>query len=75
MHNLYISEIRRICAKPPNVNVYSPTEDGSLVDATAFFRLILQDTAEVQGLAEREEIADQVHLRTEPVLHGQWKTR
>jgi RNA polymerase sigma-70 factor (ECF subfamily) len=53
MHNVYVSEIRRICAKPPAVSGYSPAEDGSLVDAPAFFRLILRDVErEVQGMPE-----------------------
>jgi RNA polymerase sigma-70 factor (ECF subfamily) len=53
MHNVYVSEIRRICAKPPAVNGYSPAEDGSLVDAPAFFRLIVRDVErELQRMPE-----------------------
>jgi len=53
MHNVYVSEIRRICGKPPAVSGYSPAEDGSLVDAPAFFRLILRDVErELQSMPE-----------------------
>ena len=53
MHNVYVSEIRRICANPPAVNGHSLAEDGSLVDAPAFFRLIVRDVErELQGMPE-----------------------
>jgi DNA-directed RNA polymerase specialized sigma24 family protein len=53
MHNVYVSEIRRISARPTAVNAYSPAEDSSLVDAPAFFRLIVRDVErELQSMPE-----------------------
>lgn len=53
MHNVYVSGIRRISAKPSAVNAYSPAEDSSLVDAPAFFRLIVRDVErELQSMPE-----------------------
>jgi predicted ATPase len=53
MHNVHVSEIRRISARPTAVNAYSPAEDSSLVDAPAFFRLIVRDVErELQSMPE-----------------------
>jgi RNA polymerase sigma-70 factor (ECF subfamily) len=45
MHNVHVSKIRRISANLRMVNIYPPAEDSSLVDAAAFFRLVIRDVA------------------------------
>ena len=53
MHNVYVSRIRRISAQPRAVNAYAPAETSSLVDAAAFFRLVVRDVArELQAMPE-----------------------
>ena len=53
MHNVYVSGIRRISARPPAVNAYSSAEDTSIIDAPAFFRLIVRDVErELQSMPE-----------------------
>ena len=45
MHNVHVSKIRRISAQPRGVNAYALAETSSLVDAGAFFRLVVRDVA------------------------------
>jgi DNA-directed RNA polymerase specialized sigma24 family protein len=53
MHNVHVSKIRLISAKPPAVAACSPAEDSSLVDAPAFFRLVVRDVErELQSMPE-----------------------
>jgi hypothetical protein len=53
MHNVHVSEIRRISAQPRAVKAYWSAEDSSLVDAPAFFRLIVRDVeGELQRMPE-----------------------
>src|SRR5271167_715239 len=53
MHNVHVSKIRRISIQWSAVNVYAPAETGSLVDAAAFFRLVVRDVArELQAMPE-----------------------
>jgi hypothetical protein len=53
MHNVHVSKIRRSAAQPRAVKAYSSAEDSSLVDAPAFFRLIVRDVErELQGMPE-----------------------
>jgi RNA polymerase sigma-70 factor (ECF subfamily) len=53
MHNVHVSEIRRISAQLRAVKAYSSAEDSSLVDAPAFLRLIVRDVEpELQGMPE-----------------------
>jgi RNA polymerase sigma-70 factor (ECF subfamily) len=53
MHNVHVSKIRRISIQGSAVNVYAPAETSSLVDAAAFFRLIVRDVArELQAMPE-----------------------
>ena len=43
MHNVYVSDMRRISGKPPPVNAYSLADDSSLIDTPAFLCLIVRD--------------------------------
>lgn len=53
MHNVHVSKIRRISAQPRAVKPYWSAEDSSLVDAPAFFRLIVRDVeGELQRMPE-----------------------
>ena len=53
MHNVHVSNIRRISAKTLTVDIRPPPEDSSLVDASAFSRLIVRDVArEFQTMPE-----------------------
>jgi DNA-directed RNA polymerase specialized sigma24 family protein len=53
MHNVHVSKIRRISAQPRAVKPYWSAEDSSLVDAPAFFRLIVRDVeGELQRMLE-----------------------
>ena len=53
MHNVHVSEIRRISAQLRAVKAYSSAEDSSSVDARAFLRLIVRDVErELQGMPE-----------------------
>ena len=53
MHNVHVSKIRRISTQRSDVNVYAPAETSSLVDAAAFFRLVVRDVArELQAMPE-----------------------
>jgi RNA polymerase sigma-70 factor (ECF subfamily) len=53
MHNVHVSKIRRISIQGSAVNVYAPAETSSLVDAAAFFRLVVRDVArELQAMPE-----------------------
>ena len=53
MHNVHVSKIRRISIQRSDVNVYAPAETSSLVDAAAFFRLVVRDVArELQAMPE-----------------------
>jgi len=52
MHNVYVSEVRRISAKPRAVNSDPSAEDSTLVDAP-FFRLMVRDfERELQSMPE-----------------------
>jgi hypothetical protein len=52
MHNVYVSEVRRISAKPRAVNSDPSAEDSTLVDAP-FFRLMVRDVErELQSMPE-----------------------
>ena len=53
MHNVHVSEIRRISAQLRAVKAYSSAEDSSSVDARAFLRLIVRDVErELQGMPD-----------------------
>jgi hypothetical protein len=53
MHNVHVSKIRCISAQPRAVKPYWSAEDSSLVDAPAFFRLIVRDVeGELQRMLE-----------------------
>jgi RNA polymerase sigma-70 factor (ECF subfamily) len=53
MHNIYVSDMRRISAESPLVNAYSFADDGSLIDMPAFLRLIVRDVErELQSIPE-----------------------
>jgi RNA polymerase sigma-70 factor, ECF subfamily len=43
MHNVHVSKVRRVSAKPGVVNGYPLAEDSSLIDSAAFFRLVVRD--------------------------------
>jgi RNA polymerase sigma-70 factor (ECF subfamily) len=53
MHNIHVSNIRRISTKTRTVDIRPAAEDSSLVDASAFSRLIVRDVArELQTMPE-----------------------
>jgi RNA polymerase sigma-70 factor (ECF subfamily) len=53
MHDVYVSEIRRIPARPPAVNAYSLADDSSLIDMPAFLCVIVRDVErELQSIPE-----------------------
>jgi RNA polymerase sigma-70 factor (ECF subfamily) len=53
MRNVHVSKIRRVSAQTRIANIHPPAEDSSLVDAAAFFRLVVRDVArELQTMPE-----------------------
>jgi len=53
MHNVRMSRIRRVSARPGAVNAYPLVEDIALVDSTALLRLVVRDVArELQTMPE-----------------------